>query len=201
MIRPAIAFAIVTVAACSPTPSTPPPASTAPVLDGHWVSACTASPQADGSTQYVKLDAILGKTDWKLDYVVHGDAACSARLVTITIDGDYALDRPSPTLEGAWEARFGFAHKSITPHVDGLVAALTGAKCGAKPWKVGEAQDVFDAGCAAFGQYPKASCGADYDLVGVVGGKLHFGERPKDNDMCVAAKRPAALAQIALGRP
>lgn len=182
-------------AACSPTPSTPP-ASSAPALAGRWVSACTPSPQADGSTQYLVLDFTLGAADWKLDYRVHADAACSTRLVTIAIDGDYLLERPSTTVEGAWEARFGFRHKTVTPHVDGVVAALTAGKCGTKAWVVGEGQEILDGGCAAFGQYPRASCAADFDLVRLDASALHFGDRPKDNDMCTPAKRPRALSPL-----
>lgn len=191
---------LASVVACSPGAPAAPAGAPAPAIEGHWASACTPSPQADGSTQYLVLDFVIGKSDWKLDYVVHADAACTTKLVTVAIDGDYALDRPSNTVANAWEARFAFAHKTITPHVDGLVAALTGAKCGAKPWKVGEAQDVYEAGCAAFGMYPKATCSADYDLVSLDGAALHFGARPKDNDMCTAAKRPTAIGPLALAR-
>ncbi len=199
-LAPFVAAFTVALAACGASPSSPPASSTrsAPAIDGRWTSACAPSPQADGSTQYLVLDFTIGKSDWKIDYVVHGDAACSVKLLTVTIDGDYALDRPSPSVAGAWEARFGFAHKVMTPHVDGLVQALTGAKCGAKPWKIGEGQDVYDAGCAAFGQYPKATCPADFDLVKLDAGALHFGDRPKDNDMCTPAKRPSAISSLAL---
>ena len=197
-LRPSIALSFVIASACGPAQA--PAASTPPSLEGHWASACTPSPQPDGSTQSIKLDFTNGKTDWKLDYVTFGDAACATRIVTVSIDGDYALTAPSATTAGAWEARFGFAHKTITPHVDGVANALTGAKCGTGTWKVGEAEDVLTGGCPAFGQYPKAQCAADFDLVRVDGNKLHFGDRPKDNDMCTAGKRPTALSALEIAR-
>lgn len=55
-------------------------------------------------------------------------------------------------------------------------------------------------GCATLGQYPIATCPADYDLVKVEGDDLTFGARPKDNDMCTPDKRPQALAPLSSKR-
>lgn len=173
-------------------------AATAPSLVGRWISDCTPSPQADGSTQYFRLDFDLDATDWTLDYVVHGDAACEVPLVTVHIEGPYALERPSESVAGAWEARFGFERKTIRPEVDGLRDFLNSLEgCGTTDFETGVAQDVYASGCPGFGQYPEASCEADYDLVRLDGDSLFFGARPADNDMCTAAKRPTAVSPVA----
>jgi hypothetical protein len=169
-----------------------------PSLVGRWVSDCTPSPQADGSTQYFRLDFDLAATDWALDYVVHGDAACEVPLVTVHIEGPYALERPSNVVAGAWEARFGFTTKTIRPEVDGLRDFLSSLEgCGAADFETGVAQDVYASGCPGFGQYPQAICEADYDVVLLDGDSLFFGARPADNDMCTPEKRPAALSALA----
>jgi hypothetical protein len=203
--RTATVLASVVLAACSggTTPAAPDAtaggdASAAPNLAGRWVSDCIPSPQADGSTQYFRLDFDLRASDWDLDYVVHADAACEVPLVTVAIAGPYALERPSSSVEGAWEARFGFASKTIRPEVDGLRDFLNSLDgCGTEPFQTGVAQDVYASGCPAFGQYPQAACSADYDLVRLDGDTLYFGARPANNDMCTPANRPTALSPVA----
>ncbi|MBX3248237.1 MAG: hypothetical protein KF901_13745 [Myxococcales bacterium] len=168
-----------------------------PSLDGRWSSDCLPSPQADGSTQYFRLDFDLASARWDLDYVVHGDPACEVPLVTVSIAGPYTLERPSPTVAGAWEARFGFERKTIRPEVDGLRDFLNSLDgCGEAEFETGVAQDVFASGCPAFGQYPESVCPADYDLVKREGQVLRFGERPADNDMCTPEKRPTTLSPV-----
>jgi hypothetical protein len=171
---------------------------TPPSLAGRWISACAPSPQPDGSTQYIRLDFDIAEDDWALDYVVHGDAECTVPLVTVHVDGPYQLERPSASVDGAWEARLGFAHKTIRPEIDALRDVLNGIDgCGAADFETGVAQDVYESGCAPFGQYPRTACEADHDLVRVEGDALHFGARPADNDMCTAANRPASLSPLA----
>lgn len=175
-------------------------AGSTPALAGRYASPCLPAPQADGSTQYNRLDFTLGDADWSLDYVVHADAACATRLVTVHIDGPYAVGAPHATLPEVYEARFGFTKKTITPHVQPLADALGSMGCGSGAWAVDQPQDVLERGCAGFGQYPASSCAADYDLVKLDGGKLQFGARPADNDMCTPAKRPSALNPVIFSR-
>jgi len=170
----------------------------APDIAGRWLSDCMPSPQADGSTQYIRLDFALTDADWALDYVTHGDDACTSPLVTVAIAGSYTLEQPAAEVEGAWEARFGFTTKTIRPEVDGLRDYLNSLDgCGSADFQTGVAQDVYAAGCPAFGQYPRSSCEADFDLVKLDGDALYFGARPADNNMCSAEKRPTALSPVA----
>ena len=169
----------------------------APNLAGAYVSDCTPSPQADGSTQYFRLEFTMTEARWDLDYVAHADAACTVPLVTVAIAGPYTLERRSPTVPGAWEARFAFDAKSIRPGVDGLRDFLNGLEpCGASDFETGVAQDIYATGCPGFGQYAQASCTADYDLVLLDSEGLRFGERPADNNMCTPERRPTALSSV-----
>lgn len=163
-------------------------------LAGRWLGPCAAA----GDGTYFVLDFDLSAADWSVDYVVHGDEACSSPLLTVAIEGPYALTGASEAVSGAWEGTFSFSSKQMTPHVADLAAALDGAGCGSAPWTIGSAQDVYEAGCPAFGQYPEASCSADYDIVSRTGETLQFGARPADNDMCSEDKRPQALSPLEL---
>ena len=195
-----ILFPLLLVAsACNAQPPATPDAATPPSVTGHWASACFAAPQADGSTLYASLDLVGTDPDhWSIDYTLHGDAQCTAKLVTISIHGEYDVLEPSPTVSGAWDARFGFDDKTITPFAQPIADALGAAKCGTAPWQLGVAQSVYAGGCAAFGQNPQEKCSADYDLLSVQGTTLHFGNRPADNDMCTPDKRPTQLSSLAL---
>ncbi len=166
----------------------------APALAGRWLSPCFD--QGDGT--FAMLDFDLSDEAWSLDYRVHGDETCSSPLVTVRIEGPYTIEGRSDVDE-AWDAVFGFDAKTITPHAQPLVDALDGAGCGREPWAVDVTQSIDD-GCAAFGQYPLDSCAADYDLVSRDGDTLRFGNRPPDNDMCTAERRPHELSPLAMAR-
>jgi hypothetical protein len=173
--------------------------STAPELAGRWKSDCVASPQADGSTQYFDLDFLLDQTTWGLDYVVHGNAECTAPFVKVRIEGPYELTAPSAAVSGAWEGTFSFTKKTVSPGMEAAVGFLEGLPgCGNGVFAVGSETDVLSAGCPALGQYPESSCKADYDLVLRAGDELQFGARPADNDMCTPDKRPATLSPLRL---
>ncbi len=175
-------------------------AGSTPDLAGRYASACLPAPQADGSTQYYSLDFTLTASEWAVDYVVHADPACSSKLVTVHIEGPYEVGEPRADLPGVHDARFAFTRKTITPHVQPLADALSSMGCGAAPWQVDQAEDVFEGGCAGFGQYPRSRCEADHDLVKLDGDRLQFGARPADNDLCTPDKRPTALNPLIFQR-
>ena len=179
--------------------ATPPPAVTAdggtPDVRGHWESGCVPN-----GAQSLSLTFDLEATTWTLDYDTFGDAACASPFLTVHIDGPYEIGAPS-AVEGAHEARFGFDHKTVTPHGDAAVSFLGSlGECGSGTWTDGVAGDVLTAGCLGLGQRPGSSCSADYDLVSLAADGLHFGQRPTDNDMCTPERRPAALSPLALQR-
>ncbi|MFZ9888617.1 MAG: hypothetical protein ACO3JL_14050 [Myxococcota bacterium] len=159
---------------------------TAEDLNGTWSGPCFASPQGDGS--YNQLTFRMTATDWDLDYGAFGDDACTAKFLTVNIQGPYELGGASSVAPGAREGKFGFAKKTVTPHMDAAVGVINGA-CGATTAAVGEAFDL-SAGCAGLGAYPIQDCGSDYDIVMLSGDTLHFGSRPADNNMCTPEKRP-----------
>ena len=48
--------------------------------------------------------------------------------------------------------------------------------------------------------HPAEKCSTDFDIATVKDGMLFFGERPKDNNMCSADKRPTKLMKYGLKR-
>lgn len=175
-----------------------------PAIVGHWRSDCVPT-----DTGALTLDFTIESTRWSLDYDTYGDGACTSPFLTVHIEGDYELLAASPSVEGAWNARFGFDEKTVTPHGAGAVGFLAGLgeACGGPVtsghgmWTDGVARDVYASGCAMLGQYPSSSCTADYDLVSIdAEGLLHFGVRPADNDLCTESKRPTAISPMGVRR-
>ena len=182
------------LAGCGGAPHSAPDAGPAVDIAGHWQSACVDP----GSGKALRLGFDITGSTWQLAYESFDDVACATPMLTVHIDGPYAIVRPSPVVAGAFDARFAFTHKTVTPNADAAVAFLPQA-CGGGTFSVGVATDI-SAGCAGLGSYPIASCPADYDLIARDGDHLQFGNRPADNNMCTEDKRPAALSPLVLAR-
>lgn len=177
------------------------PATSEASLAGHWVSpACESMPGQGGSTTYFTRDFTLSKTDWALAFRLFGDAACTQKLATIDIGGGYRILADSTRVPGAREAVFSFGRRTVVAEAQGFADFLGTTSCGVKPWKVGVQQDLLATGCAELGARPVAQCASDNDVVKVEGDRLWFGQRPADNDMCTAEKRPQALGAAPVTR-
>ncbi|MFZ1641675.1 MAG: hypothetical protein WAV07_09625 [Candidatus Contendobacter sp.] len=171
--------------------------SSAPDISGHWVSQCVKVSEQ----QIMKLDFQITKDTWTLDYTTFADPACQTKFLTVHIEGPYEMGNPAASIKGAFEGKFGFTKKTVTPHIDAAVGFLGSDKgCGGGSWTVGAASDVLKKGCAGLGQRPGITCSADYDLVYTDGNTLTFGARPTDNNMCTADKRPVALSKLSMKR-
>ncbi|MDP3278686.1 MAG: hypothetical protein Q8Q09_26080 [Deltaproteobacteria bacterium] len=171
-------------------------ASAALDLAGRWRNACTPN----GSGGGFSLDFELTASEWRLDYVTYAEPACATRMVTVHIEGPYEIGARSAQVSGASEAVFRFTRKTVTAHNAGAVGFLSGLPMCTGPFEVDVARDISASGCAGLGQRPVAACAQDYDLVSVEGDSLRFGQRPADNDMCTADKRPSALAPVSSQR-
>lgn len=178
----------------APTDSAALAANAAPDITGHWVSECTKVSEQ----QIIKLDFQMTKETWSLDYSTFADPACQTKFVTVHIEGPYQVGGPAEGVEKAFQAKFGFTKKTVTPHLDAAVGFLGSEKgCGGS-WTLGTTVDIGEKGCAGLGQRPISACGADYDLVFTDGSVITFGDRPADNDMCTEDKRPKALSKLSM---
>jgi hypothetical protein len=127
---------------------------------------------------------------WSLVFTHALDAAMARPTFVFRTHGPYRIGAESAAVPGAFEAVFGEEAKLVTlMTIDAAVIAAFGfAGCGLMP---GVEVDVSARGCA--GWKPVADCGEDHDLLALSAEGLHFGVRPRDNDMCTAARRPTAL--------
>jgi hypothetical protein len=179
------------------TPVSPvSPSAAKPNPVGRWVSACSPSSPTQGAI----LDFNISASDWAIDYTVFGDTTCTTKFLTVRIEGTYTVGDKSSVAD-AYDAKFGFSRKSVTPHLDAAAQFLSSAAgCAQAGFVTGTAKDISATGCANLGQRPIASCAADYDLIKINGNTMTFGDRPVDNDMCTEAKRPKALSKNSVMR-
>ena len=169
---------------------------TASDIVGRWSSpGCEAYDDGQGGHNYLTRTFELTETSWHLDLVVFGDADCSFPLFSGAIDGPYVLGDASASVAEATEGTFSYTSIQFTAHTADLAAAFTGAGCGAEAWEVDVPQEVSGTGCIGVA-HDIDECPAEYDLVGLVGGQLYFGERV--TDMCTVEGRPAALGPYGL---
>ena len=169
-----------------------------PTLSGAWQSSCFTVVNADDTEGSERIVVGVTHTLWAMDRHLFADDACTAPTGTIHVDGGYVLEAPSPTTERAWEVRFDFRNRTITPHVDGFMAYLESLSCG-DSFGVDRSTDVLDVACPALGFRAFGDCQAEYDIVAVDGDALRFGMRPANGDLCAPPRRPTALG-IALER-
>ncbi|WP_224363835.1 hypothetical protein [Hyalangium versicolor] len=166
-------------------------------LEGTWSSAsCEAVPNGDGTNSYLQRTFTLTEDTWTLKVDAFGDAQCQTKLFSARVGGPYELEKDSEKVEGATEATFTFKDQYMTAYVQGLADTFQSTHCGSGTWKVGEEQSTASTGCLFF--RPTSACSSDHDIVKVDGDKLFFGQRPADNDMCTADKRPTALTTAAV---
>lgn len=163
---------------------------------GRWISGgCEAYPDGQGGETYLTRDFQLTEATWRLDLGIFGDAGCTYPLFSAEIEGPYSLGAASATVPGATEGDFGFERIVWTAWDADIAGYFTASGCGAAAWEVGVPQDVGATGCIGVA-HPISECREEYDVVGLDGGQLHFGERV--TDMCVIEGRPAALSAYGL---
>jgi hypothetical protein len=127
---------------------------------------------------------------WSLVFTHALDPGMQRRTFVFRTHGPYRLGPPSAAVPGAFEAVFVEDAKLVTLLTDdpALVRAFGFEACGLTP---GVEVDVSLRGCA--GWKPVAVCREDHDLLALSPAGLHFGVRPRDNDMCTPDRRPTAL--------
>ena len=165
-------------------------------LAGQWVSGgCESCDNGQGGKNYLTRDFTLTESTWHLELTLFGDEGCTYGLFSVVIDGPYSLGALSTVVDGATDGTFGFQKNVWTALDQGLADTFTSAGCGSAPWEVGVPQEVTETGCIGVA-HPVSECPEEYDILGIVDGKLHFGERI--TDMCSEAGRPKALVSYGL---
>ena len=182
-------------------------------------AACTAVPALAGSPDAAALQALHGTYvsptveewyggfgtrefvfadgRWSLIFTHALDPQMTMRTFQFRTGGAYRVGEASQIVEGAYNTVFDedWKHVTLLTDVPEIVAGMGMADCGLT---VNLETDISGSGCAAW--QPVAVCGEDHDLLALSNEGLHFGQRPADNDMCTADKRPTALLPAVVAR-
>ncbi|HEV7264814.1 MAG TPA: hypothetical protein VGN83_07840 [Falsiroseomonas sp.] len=127
---------------------------------------------------------------WSLVFTHALDAGMQRPTFVFRTQGAFRVGAPSTTVPGAFEAVFFEDAKLVTLLTTdaAVIRAFGFAGCGL----VARMEvDISARGCA--GWKPVAICREDHDLLALSAEGLHFGVRPRDNDMCTPDRRPTAL--------
>ncbi len=169
-------------------------------LDGEWKSAQPERVErVDGSIVYLIREFEFREGTWEIHFSVASDADGGDVMFSGNFGGRFELGQYTPLLD-AFEARFYFAHRTLTPGNEQIAVALNDAGCGQEPWQEGIAQDVHDEGCVSFRVYPFSDCDGEYDIAAPSGDRLLLGTRPAAGNLCSDSNRPIELTHHALIR-
>lgn len=182
-----IRTAFICLAAC--LLAAPAAAGSRAALEGLSGTYASAAPEPWGPGAWGTRSFTFEGGRWGLTFTLALDPRMEAKVFSFRTLGPYRV--LEPVAGGAHAADFGEERKFVTLHTPDprLVQAFGLAGCGLVP---GVEKDISEAGCARW--KPVATCGTDHDLLAMDGqGRLFFGVRPQDNDMCTPDRRPAAL--------
>lgn len=131
------------------------------------------------------------KGKWTLVFTLGLDPELKMQVFTFRTAGTYKVLEPSKSVANAFNAVFYEDKKWVTLKTNdaGLIQAFGFSPCNLTQ---NVEQDISANGCSAWKSVK--DCPADHDLLALdQDGKLYFGERPADNDMCTSEKRPTRL--------
>jgi len=129
--------------------------------------------------------------NWTLEFTLGLDPNLEDQVFQFRTYGSYTIVDASINVENAYNAEFGEDKKFLTLKTDDpqLIKAFGFANCGLTPF---EEKDISENGCSLWKSV--SECPIDHDLLSLdKDGLLYFGQRPADNDMCSADKRPTSL--------
>ncbi|MBI3219351.1 MAG: hypothetical protein HYZ44_07555 [Bacteroidetes bacterium] len=131
------------------------------------------------------------KGKWTLHFTLGLDPELKMQVFTFRTEGTYKVLDKSKAVDNAYNAVFYEDKKWVTLKTAdaNLIQAFGFAACNLTK---DVEKDISITGCSAWQSV--ADCPGDYDLLSLdKEGKLYFGERPSDNNMCSPEKRPTKL--------
>ncbi|WP_111670989.1 hypothetical protein [Algoriphagus litoralis] len=132
------------------------------------------------------------KGKWTLVFTLSLDPDMKLKVFEFRTFGNYKLQRKSAMLPDTYEAVFYEEKKFVTLKTtdENLIHAFGFCPCNLS---LDVEKDISLNGCSAWQSVKQ--CPGDYDLLSMdKEGKLYFGERPGDNDMCSPQRRPSKLS-------
>lgn len=149
-----------------------------------------AKPYAYGQA-WGKRVFTFDKGKWTLLFTLALDPAMNMQVFQFRTFGTYQLQDKSNKVANTYNAVFYEEKKLLTLKTsdENLIKAFGFVPCNMTK---DVEQDVSEQGCS--GWKSVAACPGDYDLLSLdKEGKLYFGNRPADNNMCSPDKRPTSL--------
>lgn len=159
-------------------------------LNGTYIDPI---PYEYGQGVFGKREFTFKNGSWTLDFVLALDPKLNTKVFRFRTLGSYEILRPSANLPQAYEANFKEDKKFVTllTQDKGLAQAFGLMSCSLA---IGIEKDISKEGCSLWKSVK--DCPIDHDLVKLdKDGKLYFGVRPKDNNMCKEEFRPTSLTQ------
>jgi hypothetical protein len=133
----------------------------------------------------------FNKGKWTLVFTLALDPEMKMQVFQFRTFGTYKVQEKSSKVANAYNALFLEEKKFVTLKTgdENLIKAFGFAPCNMTK---DVEQDISAKGCS--GWKSVADCPGDNDLLSLdKNGKLYFGNRPADNDMCSPEKRPTSL--------
>jgi hypothetical protein len=133
----------------------------------------------------------FSKGKWTLSFILALDPEMKNQVFVFRAVGTYKVLDKSTAVTGAYNALFVEDKKFVTLKTadEKLAQGFGLAQCG---FTKDVERDISVTGCSLW--KPVRECNEDHDLLSLdKEGKLYFGMRPPDNDMCSAGKRPTKL--------
>lgn len=131
------------------------------------------------------------KGKWTLDFTLALDPELKIQVFKFRTFGTYRILEKSSKLENTYNALFYEEKKFLTLKTsdENLIKAFGFLPCNLT---IDVEKDVSFDGCSSWKSVK--DCPGDYDILSLdKEGKLYFGNRPQDNDMCSPNKRPTSL--------
>ena len=128
---------------------------------------------------------------WTLRFTLYLDPTKELPVFEFRTYGTYQVLESSKVVSEAYNALFLEEKKFLTLKTENaeLIQGFGFSPCGLE---LGVEKDVSETGCSAWAAV--SECNEDHDLLSLdAEGMLFFGERPADNNMCTADRRPSKL--------
>lgn len=157
-------------------------------LNGKYIDL---KPYEYGKGVFGKREFTFSNGLWTLDFVLALDPKLQKQIFRFRTLGSYKVLKPSELLSGSYEANFSEEKKYLTLITESpeLAKAFGLSNCGLT---TGVEKDISETGCALWKSVKE--CPIDHDLLKLdEDGRLYFGVRPRDNNMCKEEFRPKSL--------
>jgi len=144
-----------------------------------------------GQGTFGKREFTFENGKWSLKFTLAFDPQMKNQIFIFRTVGTYSVLDKSKSVNDAYNALFIEDKKFVTLKTD-IPDVIQGFGFSSCDLTKDVEKDISQSGCSLWKSV--ADCSEDHDLLKLdIDGKLYFGVRPPDNDMCTADKRPKSL--------